>query len=67
MANKFKAGDKVVEKGTTYPIMTVLGFKVKPNLPSYQIVNDKYICAWHSKDIEERKEFDESELIKLEN
>lgn len=62
--NKFKKGDKVLERGTTTPILTINGRTVKADFPSYTIT-DRWTCEWtdltgtHTKEIKE----DELELI----
>ena len=64
--DKFKKGDKVLERGTTVPILTIIGRTVKANFPSYTIT-DRWTCAWadvtgtHNKEVKE----DELELIQI--
>lgn len=59
---EFNKGDKVIEKGTTAPIMTIEGNTVKPDFPNYRTLDDTYTCSWLSTKGKERKEFHEADL-----
>ena len=58
IVDKFKKGDKVLEKETTVPILTIIGRTVKAGFPSYTIT-DRWTCEWtdltgtHTKEIKE--------------
>lgn len=43
---KFKTNDKVIRKGTTSPVMTVLGNAMTPALPSYTPDTDRFVVEW---------------------
>jgi len=66
--DKFKKGDKVLERETSAPILTIIGRTVKAGFPSYTIT-DRWTCEWtdvtetHTKEIKE----DELELIQSRN
>lgn len=63
--DKFKKNDKVIEKGTKYPIMKIVGKTVKGGLP-YTVI-ESWTCEWTDVSGTHRKEIKEAnlELISL--
>lgn len=62
MIDKFQVGDKVVERGTKAPVMTILGKSMKTGLPQYQPKEDAYICEWIDNLGGHKREFNEDNL-----
>ncbi len=59
--DKFNKGEKVLEKETTVPILTIIGRTVKPGFPSY-IITDRWTCEWSDENGTHTKEIKEDEL-----
>ena len=43
--SEFNKGDLVVKKGTTEPVMEIMGNAEKTGVP-YESVYDRYVCIW---------------------
>lgn len=61
MANKFKIGDQVLEKGLDSPIMTIKGNAIKKDIP-YGTDLEVYVCEWETPFHSESKEIREDNL-----